>query len=197
VRWLAVLAVACSPPRVQPHVQPWHVRVARTGATTDSAHARIGALGTVAIREVALVPAPGALPVGVVLEPGYPLPPTVASWLHVHQDHPIRVDGWVPTSARGLFWQEMPPGVGERVSADKPIVVRDSPDSDGCLVAVLDPGVAAEISGEPGTWAPIEAVAGRVRVIGWAIVPPLRIDTFDFGDDVIEGDLVRPEGERD
>jgi hypothetical protein len=197
VRRLVVLAIACSPPRVQPHVRPWHVRVARTGATTDSAHARIGTLGPVAIREVALVPAPGALPVGVMLEPGYPLPPTVASWLHVHQDHPIRVDGWVPSSARGLFWQERALDLGDRVSADIAVVIRDAPEPDAAVIAVLDVGISAAIQGEPGSWAPIEAATGRVRVAGWAIVPPPRVHTFDFEGDTIEGDLVRPEGMRD
>jgi hypothetical protein len=151
----------------------------------------------VAIREVALVPAPGALPVGIMLEPGYPLPKNVASWLHVHQDHPIRIDGWVPASARGPFWQEHPLDLGDRVNSDAAVVVRDAPEADAAIIAVLDAGVSAAIRGEPGTWAPIEAIAGRVHVIGWAIVPPPRIHKFDFDSDVIEGDLVRPEGIRD
>ncbi len=181
MRWLVVLAIGCSRPQLHSH----------------RAHARLPALAPVAIREVALARAPGALPSGVILEPGFPLPAEVASWLHVRIEHPLWIDGWVPASARGPFWREQHVGVPDLESLDADLVVRESPDPDAPIDAVLDRGTSAAIHGVPGTWAPVEAFAARVHVTGWAIVPPPRGHTFDFDGDVIEGDLVHPEGERD
>lgn len=157
-------------------------------------------LSAVVIREVALSPSPGAPAVGVWLEPGFPLPATVASWLHVHIDHPVGIDGWVPSSARGPSTAQ-PQAARADVRLQPTLFIYDAPTQEGVVVALCDEGMLA-LLGEPGTWVAVDTTLAHVRVSGWAEVPEAvltrpGVKVFDFSGDVIEGDLVRPEGIRD
>jgi hypothetical protein len=157
-------------------------------------------LVSVVAREVPLSSSPGAEPCGVYLEPGFPLPPTVASWISVHLDHPVAIDGWVPSSARGVS-RDRPFATRANVQLQPFVLVHDAPAIDSSVVAIFDEGALA-LPGQPGTWVAVDAVADRVRVVGWAVVPEVdltrpKVKVFDFSGDTIEGDLVRPEGIRD
>lgn len=159
------------------------------------------AWASVVAREVPLSPSPGADPLGVWLEPGFPLPATVASWLRVHVDHPVAIDGWVPCSARGVAvtQPEQQPRADVRHQAF--VLVYDAPARDGSVVAMFDEG-ALFLAGDPGAWVAVDTTISRVRVSGWAEVPEVsltrpNVKVFDFSDDTIEGDLVKPEGVRD
>lgn len=195
---LLVVAACAAPHRVhrvraRPCASGWFARLAN-GRTSDASFARVELATPVVVREVAVVDRPGGLPTGIYLEPGYPLDATVASWLHVHAERPIAVDGWVPVAARGLYWRPAPfSTVGrETESISTMTIVHADPDDASGAIAVLDAGVFAAVTARFGAWSQIDAFAGNVRVLGWARLPPRPARTFEFDDDVIEGELVNP-----
>ncbi len=104
----------------------------------------------------------------------------------------------MPVSARGF--QSWPPAsIDHHNQARSFTLVYDEPETSATVVALLDEG-AIFLDGVPGTWVPVDHVLASIHVTGWALVPEdqqRHIRVFDFRDDVIEGELVRPEGMRD
>lgn len=206
---MLVAVVACA---ARPHLRhahrASHHRGQRSGWTAretsglvvDPGLSEISRLEPVVVREVQVSPAPGAAPLGASLEPGFELPATNGSWLHVHVDDEVVLDGWVPASACGLFYVETRRQRGT-FELDDTTVVRSAPDARAPIVATLAGGVVVSLGVAAGDWTRLETVVDDVRVVGWALRsverPTGRLRTFDFSDDVIEGDLVTPEGPRD
>jgi hypothetical protein len=154
----------------------------------------------VATREVEVVPAPNTAGLGARLDPGFRLPGSDAAWLPVHVTGPIAIDGWVPASARGWSWRPrhriMDRGTTLRFSHAP---VRRERSDDGPVVAVLDGWVHVDIAGtaRAGEWAFVVAHMGNVRAAGYVRMPAREVDRRGFEGDVIEGDLVDPEGIKD
>jgi hypothetical protein len=168
VRWCLIALVACSPPAF----------TARRWPTTFQ---------SVVVREVQVSPAPGATPYSIWLEPGFPLPSTVASWVPVHLDSPVAIAGWVPSSARGVRFARSPDPAPVTPPSEIDFVY-ELPVPGSRIIA----GFAADrlpfLQGLPGSWAPVDVTVGHVHIVGWAVVRERKVKVFDFDDDVIEGD---------
>jgi hypothetical protein len=151
---------------------------------------------------VDVVLAPGAAPLGASLEAGFRLPATDAAWLPVHVTGPIAIDGWVPASARGWAWhptrqRTMDRGTMLRFSHAP---VRRGRSDDGPVVAVLDGWVHVDVTdaADAGAWVFVVAhLSNRVRAAGYVRMPARDVDPHAFDGDVIEGELVNPEGIKD
>jgi hypothetical protein len=150
---------------------------------------------SVVVREVELSLAPGGPPSGIWLLPGFPVPSTVAAWIPVHLARPVSIAGWIPSSARGVRFTDRPDRAQVTSPADQAFVYA-APSLDAPIVAGFDNRIPGLV-GVPGTWAAVQLEMAHVRITGWALVPdppPRKVTTFDFDDDVIEGELVKPEG---
>lgn len=160
----------------------------------------IAALARVIVRATEVSPAPGVAPspeAGVWLEPGFTLP-RGAGWLEVGLDNGVHFTGWVPADAGGAVWDEPapPPRAPELAELAS---VRAAPDAGAPEVASVTAGVPATFAADAPRWgwARVEVRAYDVRVAGWVDREPVRHGvfgrgTYEFSDDVIEGELVGP-----
>lgn len=138
---------------------------------------------------------------GVFAEPGLATTGS-GDWLAVQADPPFEVTGFVPRAATGTRWVHDVPADGSapvpRHSLEGHTEVLAAPAFGAEQVAAIMGGyevVDRQEDGPPG-WQRIEAHAPGIRVTGWAEVrrPSPLHGVYDFSDDTIEGDLVRPDG---
>jgi hypothetical protein len=108
--------------------------------------------------------------------------------------------GYVPASATGRVWDAQPPPDrnGRRLGFSGDVLVE--PVATAQHVAVIAGGdyVIDSLDPGPAGWLKVTARDAQVHVAGWVAVPPPRspsplLHTYDFSDDTIEGDLVKPD----
>ena len=159
-------------------------------------------LTRVVTRETSLWERPGNAPLpGILVEPGTVVTGS-GDWLSVAPNLAIEATGYVPARATGLLWSaEPPPGTdGKRLG--RYVEVVSEPVAGAAHLANISGNepVFDQIEAGPAGWLHVTASDESVRVTGWvAPAPPpshsALLHDYDFSDDVIEGDLVRPEGE--
>jgi len=146
---------------------------------------------------------PGGDPLpGVVVAPGVAVHGTGA-WLEVHEAMAIDVTGYVPAAATGRVWEAAPPpGTnGRKLGRFADVLAEPRPGADRVAAIPANEPVLDRVEAGSAGWLNVTASDASVRVTGWiepAPPPPPPsplAHTYDFSDDVIEGDLVEPEGE--
>lgn len=126
----------------------------------------------------------------VTLLPGFPVEPVTTPWAHVATSEPGSLDGFVPTSATGWFYEPAP--ASSDPASGQVIVVRTAPRADAPERAVLDSGARVRIGAEvaPG-WFAVTGEGAFTRITGFAQSPPpprLRRNTsIEFSDVEISG----------
>jgi hypothetical protein len=160
------------------------------------------ALTRVVTRETPLWEAPGGPPLpGIFVEPGVPVTGD-GDWRRIEPAMPIEAYGYVPARATGTLWtaHALPVGNGQKIGHYVEVVAEPTAGATHLAdVQGFDP-VFDRIEAGPGGWRHVTAHDTSIRVTGWvapaAPPPPSRQRSiYDFSDDVIEGDLVHPEGE--
>jgi hypothetical protein len=162
-------------------------------------------LTRVVTRETPLWQAPGYQLPGIVIEPGVPVRGS-GDWLNIEPGLGIAATGYVPASATGTLWTAQPPPSGSGKKLDRYARVLTEPTSWATPLADI-PGsepVFDQIEPGPNGWLHVTASDASIRVTGWVEPPPPPsppsahrhvYDVYDFSDDTIEGELVKPDGE--
>ncbi|MBV8757836.1 MAG: hypothetical protein JO257_11185 [Deltaproteobacteria bacterium] len=154
-------------------------------------------LARVVVRETALAAGPGSAALGeLFIAPGTEVTGDGA-WLRVEERGAIAVEGFVPRGATAQLWEQGAGGVNENASelpasAD----VFATTDLAAQPIARIASGyrVVDRVRDAGAGWLAIDAHDARVRVSGF-IRPPVRsplAGTYDFSDDTVEGELIRP-----
>jgi hypothetical protein len=162
-------------------------------------------LTRVVTRETPLWEAPGYPLPGIVVEPGVPVRGS-GDWLNIEPRFGIAATGYVPARATGYLWTAQPPPSGSGQKLGRYARVVAEPTSWATPLADImgsDP-VFDQIDAGPDGWLHVTASDASIRVTGWVEPPPPPsppsaqrhvYDVYDFSDDMIEGELVRPDGE--
>jgi hypothetical protein len=142
----------------------------------------------VVVRETSIAP-------GVFVEPGVAVDDTGA----VQTANPIVADGRVAAGAIGRMWtRRAVPDAPFELSHEVHVYAKPDVMSDGVAIIAAGYRVIDRMDDAGNGWLAIEAHDASARVIGFArpIMPTGLAGTYDFSDDTIEGDLVRPEPPR-
>lgn len=154
----------------------------------------------VVTRETPVWEGPGGPPLpGLVAEPGMTVGGS-GSWLEVHERYPIEVNGYVPAAATGHVWDAQPPldQNGRKLGFHGDVLAEPVASGQHLAgIAAQDP-VVDTIEPGPAGWLKVTAHDAQLRVAGWVAIPQqtrpsAMVHTYDFSDDTIEGDLVRPD----
>ena len=184
------------------------VATVREGAIVARWVAATG-LGRAAMAGAAVSPSPGGAPDPAVrIRRGHRLPDGDRPWLSVSRA-PTELDGlelqgFVPATLRGVTWDEPPraPAPAPAVHHDGPIL--DAPRAGARARAKVTWSAEIEIRGDlPGYWE-VTARTPRAEVDGFIAKPPPPPPPpspspggrfhYEFSEDMIEGELVLPEG---
>jgi len=177
--------------------------VAKLPAAIVTATVNDHRLSRVVTRETPLWAAPGGAPLpGVVVEPGVEVT-GAGDWSSVAPKVAIEAGGYVPTSATGLLWSaQPPPGTdGKKLGRYAEVFADPTPTAEHLASIPGSEPVFDRIDPGPAGWLHVTASDEAIRVTGWVAPPPpprppsALQHVYDFSDDVIEGDLVHPEGE--
>lgn len=160
-------------------------------------------LGRAAIAGAAVSPSPGGAPDPAVrIRIGYRLPDGDRPWLSVAHA-PTELDGLelhgvVPSAIRGILWDEPPRAPGLALAMHHDGVILDAPHAGAPARAKVTREAEIQIRGtHPGFWE-VTARTPRAEVDGFIPQPPppppspAGRNRYDFSDDTIEGELIRP-----
>ncbi len=161
-------------------------------------------LGRAAMREVGVSSVPRAAPDPAVrIKIGYRLPAEQQAWLPVthapDELDGLELHGFVPAGIRGVTWEEP-------VRAPAASVIRrdgeilEAPHAGARVRATVTRDAEIEIRGDRPAFWEVTARTPRAEVDGFLAKPPPRpsatrsYGSYDFSDETIEGELVRPDG---
>jgi hypothetical protein len=161
-------------------------------------------LTRVVTRETPLSEWEGGPPLpGIVIEPGVTVTGS-GDWLSIAPEFGIEATGYVPARATGTVWTAQPPPsrAGKKLGRYARIVTEPTPWATPLAAIPASYPLFDQIDPGPNGWLHVTASDASIRVTGWvepAPPPPSppgpQRHYYDFSDDVIEGDLVRPDGD--
>jgi len=152
----------------------------------------------VVARETALVSAPGGAEVPGVFVSGGTAVTGDGAWAHLELRVPIAIAGYVPHAATARMWERAakPADATLELPAFADVFATTTPAAQPIAGIAGDSRVVDQLRDAGSGWLAIDAHDASVRISGFvrsARRSPLS-GTYDFSDDMIEGDLVEPDG---